>query len=66
MLFDKKQKQALQRGLAHCQTCEQLTSALRQMGVPNEVLEEQNKFNKGVLEKALELDRQYANQQGSN
>lgn len=55
-LFDDKEKKAIKTGIAHCNACGQLLSALRQMGAPNETLEQQNSVNQKILETALKLD----------
>ena len=58
-LFDKKQREAIKRGIGHCTACGEYLKALREMGVPNETLEAQNEFNQKTLSKALELEEEF-------
>lgn len=58
-LFTPKQRSALDRALAECAACRELATVLRQIGMPNDYKEEENKMIEQSLLKAKELDANY-------
>lgn len=61
-IFDDKQRREAKKGLSHCGACSQYLDVLRQIGTPNEVMEQQNEANTRILAKSIELDEKHSQQ----
>lgn len=63
--FTPKQDAAIRDGLKACSDCKQHLKILADLGLPNEVLEEQQKYLEGVLIKAKNLRDEFAQRPAS-
>lgn len=61
-LFDNKQRKALERALAECQTCKEWTDLLQKMGTPNEAKEQETQMMEQAIKAALAHDDAQRNQ----